>query len=172
MAIGDQIRSIRLEHHLSQQALADQLHISRQSVSKWETGSAQPSFDNIVSLSDQFGISLDDLLRADLTLLAALRQQDQQKERRVFWLGLPLAALLLTLPLVLTNTAGTSWLPDLLALAGAALFLWAMSRLQRQPLWSQLARGLKWSLWVALALCWLPILINGLGGFLVGLGRH
>ncbi|WP_204122315.1 helix-turn-helix domain-containing protein [Lacticaseibacillus mingshuiensis] len=172
MAIGDQIRNIRLEHHLSQQALADQLHISRQSVSKWETGSAQPSFDNIVSISDQFGVSLDDLLRADLTLLAALRQQDQQKERRVFWLGLPLATLLLTLPLVLTHTAGTSWLPDLLGLAGATLFLWAMGRVQRQPLWAQLPRGLKWSLWLALAFCWLPILINGLGGFLVGLGSH
>lgn len=69
MQIGNQIKTQRALKHWSQQELAEQLHISRQSISKWEQGTALPSFENIILLSDLFQISIDSLIRQDPKLM-------------------------------------------------------------------------------------------------------
>ncbi|KRN98890.1 helix-turn-helix transcriptional regulator [Companilactobacillus kimchiensis] len=60
MKIGDQLQKQRKLHKMSQDELAEKLHISRQSISKWENGGSLPSFSNVVAISDLFHISLDD----------------------------------------------------------------------------------------------------------------
>ncbi|MFC6261699.1 helix-turn-helix domain-containing protein [Levilactobacillus fujinensis] len=65
MEIGEQIKIQREHQHWSQQELADRLSISRQSVSKWERGTALPSFANVVTLSQLFRLTIDDLIRED-----------------------------------------------------------------------------------------------------------
>lgn len=45
--------------------MAEKLHVSRQSVSKWETEKNYPSIEIIIHLSDLFGITIDELLRSD-----------------------------------------------------------------------------------------------------------
>lgn len=65
MKISEQLKKQRKINGLSQQELADQLHITRQSVSKWENGTALPSFSNVIAISDLFGISLDELIKKD-----------------------------------------------------------------------------------------------------------
>jgi len=67
--ISEQIKKQREMKHWSQQELADKLHISRQSISKWEQDVALPSFANIVAISDLFAISLDELIREDEKLM-------------------------------------------------------------------------------------------------------
>ncbi len=62
MTIGEKITILRGRENLSQEALADKLSVSRQSVSKWEMGQAQPQLDNIVQLCELFHISSDELL--------------------------------------------------------------------------------------------------------------
>lgn len=54
---------------MSQNDLAEKLHISRQSISKWENGGSLPSFSNVVAISDLFEISLDELIRGDEELM-------------------------------------------------------------------------------------------------------
>lgn len=51
---------------LSQEALADTMNVSRQTVSKWESGAAYPEVDKLIALSQFFHCSLDQLLRDDL----------------------------------------------------------------------------------------------------------
>lgn len=63
MSLGENIYKLRMEKHLSQGDLAEQLQVSRQSISKWENNSAVPSLDTLMKLSDIFGISLDELVR-------------------------------------------------------------------------------------------------------------
>lgn len=63
MKIGEKIYSLRKEHNLSQEDLANELNVSRQTVSKWETGESCPDFDKIVPLCEIFGISTEELLR-------------------------------------------------------------------------------------------------------------
>jgi len=62
MEIGQKIQELRTKSGLSQEALADQLGVTRQSVSKWELGQALPDTDKIVQLSRLFNVSTDSLL--------------------------------------------------------------------------------------------------------------
>ena len=63
MKIGEKIYSLRKKHNLSQEELANELNVSRQTVSKWEVGESCPDFDKIVPLCELFGISTEELLR-------------------------------------------------------------------------------------------------------------
>ena len=63
--IANRLVKLRKEKKLSQEALANELGISRQAVSKWERAEASPDTDNLILLAKLYGISLDDLLRTD-----------------------------------------------------------------------------------------------------------
>jgi transcriptional regulator with XRE-family HTH domain len=63
--IGDKIRQYRKLNHLSQEELAEQLGVSRQSISLWENNQTQPTIENVVVLSKLFRISTDELLTMD-----------------------------------------------------------------------------------------------------------
>ncbi len=62
MTIGEKITNMRNSLGLSQEALADKLSVSRQSVSKWEMDQAQPQIDKILQLCELFSVSTDELL--------------------------------------------------------------------------------------------------------------
>ncbi len=63
MSLGERIRSLRTERNMSQNDLAESLKVSRQSISKWETDGATPDLDKLVSMSEIFGITLDELIK-------------------------------------------------------------------------------------------------------------
>jgi len=63
LSLGDRITNFRTRAGISQEQLAEQLSVSRQSVSKWEMDHALPQVDKIIELCDLFGISTDSLLR-------------------------------------------------------------------------------------------------------------
>ena len=65
MNISDKILKLRKEKGLSQEALAEALGVSRQSVSKWESGAALPDTDKIIAMSELFGVSTDYILKDD-----------------------------------------------------------------------------------------------------------
>lgn len=62
MALSETIYRLRTEHGLSQGDLAAELDVSRQSISKWETGSSVPELDKLVAMSRLFGVTLDELV--------------------------------------------------------------------------------------------------------------
>lgn len=62
MTIGEKILNLRKARGWSQEELADRLGVTRQAVSRWESGSAKPAADKIVALCDLFGVSADYLL--------------------------------------------------------------------------------------------------------------
>lgn len=61
--IGKEIILIRQQHQLTQEDLAEQLHVSRPAVSAWEVGRNYPDIDSLVKMSDLFDITLDQLIR-------------------------------------------------------------------------------------------------------------
>ena len=67
MSIADKIIKLRKEKGLSQESFAEAMGVSRQSVSKWESGSALPDTDKIIAMSVLFGVSTDYLLKEDVT---------------------------------------------------------------------------------------------------------
>ena len=62
MTMGEKIQDLRRRSGMSQDALAEQLGVSRQAVSKWERDEAVPEADKIVSLAKAFHVSTDYLL--------------------------------------------------------------------------------------------------------------
>lgn len=65
MALSDNIVKYRKKNQLSQEQLAESLNISRQSISRWETGESLPGIDNLISLSGLLDISLDELITGE-----------------------------------------------------------------------------------------------------------
>ncbi|MEG0367856.1 MAG: helix-turn-helix transcriptional regulator, partial [Coprobacillus sp.] len=63
MNFGDKLQTLRKGKSLSQEQLADQLNVSRQAVSKWETGEGYPELDKLIQISNLFDVSLDYLVK-------------------------------------------------------------------------------------------------------------
>ena len=63
MTIGEKILKLRKARGWNQEELAEQVGVSRQAVSRWESDSAKPDADKIVAICDLFGVSADYLLR-------------------------------------------------------------------------------------------------------------
>ena len=66
MKLHEKIYTLRTAKNLSQGDLAEILDVSRQSVSKWETGASIPDLDKLIKMSDLFGVSLDALVREEM----------------------------------------------------------------------------------------------------------
>jgi transcriptional regulator with XRE-family HTH domain len=62
MEVGTQIKKLRQQQQISQQELADYLHLSRQTISKWELGKSLPDLENVIRLSEYFNVSVDVLI--------------------------------------------------------------------------------------------------------------
>lgn len=63
MTLGEKIYELRAQHNLSQGDLANELNVSRQSISKWENGNSTPDLEKIVKLAEIFSVSLDELIK-------------------------------------------------------------------------------------------------------------
>lgn len=66
MNLADNLKRLRKEHSLSQEALADKLNVSRQSVSKWESNQAYPEMDKVLQICDLFNLTLDELMNQNI----------------------------------------------------------------------------------------------------------
>ena len=56
MTFAEKLKSIRKQVGMSQELLAEKIGVSRQAVTKWETGAGIPDIDNMVSISNLFNI--------------------------------------------------------------------------------------------------------------------
>ena len=67
MTFGENLQFLRKRADLTQEDLAEQMEVSRQSVSKWESNAVWPEMDAILRLCDLFGVDMDTLLRGDVS---------------------------------------------------------------------------------------------------------
>lgn len=65
--IGIYLSELRKYYKLTQDELASKLGVSRQAVSKWETGSSIPDIELLVQISDLYGASVNDIIKADIS---------------------------------------------------------------------------------------------------------
>jgi transcriptional regulator with XRE-family HTH domain len=78
MIFSERLKREREKKGWSQTELAEKIHVSRQSVSKWETGKNYPNIEVIIDLSDLFGITIDELLRSDEELKEKVIQDSKK----------------------------------------------------------------------------------------------
>lgn len=81
MELGTQIRKYRNEKTLSQEALAEKVYVSRQTVSNWENDKSYPDVNSLVLLSEVFEISLDQLIKGDVEMM---KEQIDQTDQKMF----------------------------------------------------------------------------------------
>lgn len=62
MTFAEKLKSIRKQAGMSQEKLAEKIGVSRQAITKWETGTGIPDIENIIAVSTLFNVSLDELL--------------------------------------------------------------------------------------------------------------
>lgn len=62
----ENLKTLRIEKGMSQQFLAEQLHVTRQTISKWERGLSVPDADMLIALSEMFEVSVSTLLNRSI----------------------------------------------------------------------------------------------------------
>lgn len=87
MTFSEKLKYLRKKKEISQEELAQVLHVTRQSISKWETGTAYPDIEKMKMLSDFYNISLADLMNQDNNESSGLNvknhEEDDQEELEV-----------------------------------------------------------------------------------------
>ncbi len=89
MRFSDKILKLRKERGWSQEEMAEKLSVTRQAVSRWEMGTAQPDLNNLVQLSRLFSVTTDYLVNEDyesdrdLPVVQESRREGNQTARRV-----------------------------------------------------------------------------------------
>ncbi len=88
MGIGNSLCNARKRKGLSQEAVAEKLGVSRQTISKWETGETLPDIRQAKGLAALYGLSLDDLIAFDADVQEVedvVRRTTQETSDKVDW---------------------------------------------------------------------------------------
>lgn len=79
---GERLRERRIALDLSQEDVARALHVSRQTVSKWELGKSLPDLNYLIALSSLYQLSLDKLVKGNQSIMKELWHQKAFKETK------------------------------------------------------------------------------------------
>lgn len=72
MEIGKKLKDARLKSGFTQENVAEQIHVSRQTISNWENEKSYPDIISVIELSNLYSISLDELLKGDQKMMEHL----------------------------------------------------------------------------------------------------
>ena len=68
MNFAENLQNLRKKKNMTQDELAEKLQVSRQAVSKWESGSGYPETEKIISICEIFNCSMDELIKGKISL--------------------------------------------------------------------------------------------------------
>lgn len=74
MEIGRKLKDARIQCAFTQEKVAEELQVSRQTISNWENEKSYPDILSVIKLSDLYKISLDELLKGDMNLIKHLEE--------------------------------------------------------------------------------------------------
>ena len=127
MELGKQIRKYRNERTLSQEALADKVYVSRQTVSNWENDKSYPDVKSLVLLSEVFAVSLDQLIKGDVEMMKEqINQTDQKRFGRLSNIFSILFLAVLITPIPLEHFLSYAGIAIWVVIFGAALYTAAL----------------------------------------------
>ena len=85
MKLDEKLVSLRKENGLTQLKVAEELDISRQAISRWESGVAMPSTENLRRLSELYSVPLDYLINEDSEQSARVEEDNGEKRKNRKW---------------------------------------------------------------------------------------
>ena len=126
MELGSQIKKYRGELKLSQDALAEKIYVSRQTISNWETEKNYPDVNSLIRMSEVFGVSVDVLLKGDVEeMKKIIKEDDIQEFTKLSWLYMILLFLMLITPIPLAKFLGF-WGMGIWAVLAAVAIIYAV----------------------------------------------
>lgn len=124
MELGSQIKKFRNELSLSQDALAEKVYVSRQTISNWENGKSYPDVNSLVLLSEVFQTSIDRLIKGDVEVMKKqVRSEDTREFKRLNTLYFILFLALMVSPIPLAYYLRIMGIVIWAVLAAATLFV-------------------------------------------------
>lgn len=128
MNLSEKILKLRKENGMSQEELAEKLNVSRQSISRWENGSAQPDASNLSQLTKIFKVTADYLINdeyendTDVPIIKNIEMQAKNKMAKILGVCVSLFGLMgnlviyilsrftqVTVPYITYDDAGKKW---------------------------------------------------------------
>lgn len=98
MNIGAKLKEGRLKKELTQKEVADQISVSRSTISSWENERTYPDLESLISLSDLYDQTLDELLREDRNVVEKITSDTKKSKKRKYII---IALLLFFIPLTI-----------------------------------------------------------------------
>lgn len=82
MEIGSKLKSTRTKMGMTQEKVADEIGVSRQTISNWENNRSFPDIVSVISLSNLYSVSLDELLKEDKEMIKYLNESTNEVKSR------------------------------------------------------------------------------------------
>ena len=99
MEIAQRLREARTDSGLTQEQVAEKIMVSRVTLSHWENGKTFPDIASLLSLSELYGISLDELVKGDSNMAEKVKQDSRKAKANERLIGL--TAIIMTIVLVI-----------------------------------------------------------------------
>ncbi len=102
MRIADKIKNARIQKEYTQEQVAENLLVSRQTISNWENGKSLPDIISIIRMSELYELSLDELIKGDKALLKKIEKEVRivKAEKKIIkfaWISIVIGAVLIIL---------------------------------------------------------------------------
>ena len=108
MEIGKKLKEARINSGLTQEQVAEDIKVTRQTISNWENERSYPDIMNVIDLSNLYSLSLDDLLKGDDKMIEHLEENTNiEKSNRKL-----IAAIMINVLLVILLVAFNMFLRD------------------------------------------------------------
>ncbi len=123
------LKDARIKAKFTQEEIAEELNVSRQTISNWENEKSYPDIISVIELSDFYSISLDDLLKGDEKMIEHLEEstnivKSNQKLLGAIILNIITVILLITLGMFLSNKSYYLVVVFCLAIVSSSLLLY------------------------------------------------
>lgn len=108
MEIGKKLKEARINSGLTQEQVAEDIKVTRQTISNWENERSYPDIINVIDLSNLYSISLDDLLKGDDKMIEHLEENTNivKSNRKL------ITAIMMNILFVILLVAFNMFLPD------------------------------------------------------------
>ena len=83
MEVGQRLKDLRAEAHMSQDDLAARVYVSRQTISSWENGKTYPDVQSLLLLSEIFDVTVDSLIKGDVEVMTKTVDSDVRTMKRL-----------------------------------------------------------------------------------------
>lgn len=94
MNFNEKIKEIRKKQNLTQEQFARKIFVSRNAVAKWESNRGYPDIQNLITISEVFNISLDDLMKNDKKLTKKIISDSSSKKWHILVIGYLIAIII------------------------------------------------------------------------------